>query len=65
MAGIAVYCSRELFPIPVTYVYIIYATINDMSRSKIQHVCTSLVPRPHTRDETSLDLYRPRIKYHN
>ena len=24
MACIAVYCSRELFPIPVTYVYIIY-----------------------------------------
>ena len=23
MACIAVYCSRELFPIPVTYVYII------------------------------------------
>ena len=28
MACIAVYCSRELFPIPVTYVYIIYDTGN-------------------------------------
>ena len=28
MACIAVYCSRELFPIPVTYVYIIYGLTN-------------------------------------
>ena len=30
MACIAVYCSRELFPIPVTYVYIIYGMIKMM-----------------------------------
>ena len=31
MACIAVYCSRELFPIPVTYVYIIYAPADSSS----------------------------------
>ena len=38
MACIAVYCSRELFPIPVTYVYIIYGTMNnvDMARFKMK-----------------------------
>ena len=33
MACIAVYCSHELFPIPVTYVYIIY----DTTDHKINH----------------------------
>ena len=36
MACIAVYCSRELFPIPVTYVYIIYGIDN---RSQYRYCC--------------------------
>ena len=34
MACIAVYCSRELFPIPVTYVYIIYDSTIDVDVRK-------------------------------
>ena len=42
MACIAVYCSRELFPIPVTYVYIIYGTTVLASRSTME-VTLSLI----------------------
>ena len=35
MACIAVYCSRELFPIPVTYVYIIYSTPDPFPREGV------------------------------
>ena len=60
MVCIAVYCSRELFPIPVTYVYIIYKARRILGLLYRQYYNNA---DPATIKQLYISLVRPHLEY--